>query len=48
LSSFAGIAVHDRYICYFHPGWANIAGHQTWCAHLIRDFEDAAQSWPDE
>jgi transposase len=47
LSSFAGIAVHDRYCCYFHPGWPNIAGHQACCAHLIRDFEDAAECWPD-
>lgn len=23
LPSFAGIAVHDRYSCYFHNGWAN-------------------------
>jgi transposase len=47
LPSFAGIAVHDRYACYFHDGWANLAGHQACCAHLIRDFEDAAQCWPD-
>ena len=47
LPSFAGIAVHDRYACYFHQGWQNIAGHQACCAHLIRDFEDAAESWPD-
>jgi transposase len=46
LPSFAGIAVHDRYTCYFHPGWQNIAGHQACCAHLIRDFEDATESWP--
>jgi transposase len=47
LPAFAGIAVHDRYACYFHDGWRNIAGHQACCAHLIRDFEDAAESWPD-
>ncbi len=47
LPSFAGIAVHDRYSCYFHKGWANLAGHQVCLAHLIRDFEDAAESWPD-
>ena len=47
LPSFAGIAVHDRYACYFHPSWAQLAGHQVCLAHLIRDFEDAAESWPD-
>jgi transposase len=47
LPSFAGIAVHDRYSCYFHDGWANLAGHQVCLAHLLRDFEDAAESWPD-
>jgi transposase len=47
LPAFAGIAVHDRYACYFNPAWQNIAGHQACCAHLIRDFEDAAESWPD-
>jgi hypothetical protein len=47
LPSFAGIAVHDRYACYFHHGWANLAGHQVCLAHLIRDFEDAGESWPD-
>ena len=47
LPSFGGIAVHDRYACYFHPRWQNITGHQACCAHLIRDFEDAAESWPD-
>jgi len=26
LPSFAGIAVHDRYACYFHPGWTQLAG----------------------
>jgi hypothetical protein len=47
LPAFGGIAVHDRYACYFHSGWQNITGHQACCAHLIRDFEDAAQNWPD-
>jgi hypothetical protein len=46
LPSFAGIAVHDRYSCYFHKGWASLAGHQVCLAHLIRDFEDAAECWP--
>jgi transposase len=46
LPAFAGIAVHDRYACYFRNGWANLAGHQVCLAHVIRDFEDAAESWP--
>ncbi len=46
LPGFAGIAVHDRYACYFNPAWQNITGHQACTAHLIRDFEDAAQCWP--
>jgi transposase len=36
LPAFAGIAVHDRYACYFHPGWENIAGHQACCAPPAR------------
>jgi len=47
LPAFAGIAVHDRYACYYSPAWQNIAGHQACSAHLLRDFEDAAQCWPD-
>jgi transposase len=47
LPEFAGIAVHDRYACYFSPAWQNIAGHQACCAHLLRDFEDAAECAPD-
>jgi transposase len=47
LPAFTGIAVHDRYACYFHDGWANLAGHQVCLAHLVRDFEDAAECWPD-
>jgi transposase len=46
LPAFAGIAVHDRYACYFHPGWRDIAGHQVCLAHLARDFEDAAECYP--
>ena len=38
--------MHDRYACYFHPGWTQLAGHQVCLAYLIRDFEDA-ESWPD-
>jgi len=47
LPEFAGVAVHDRYGNYFHPRWANLAGHQVCNAHLLRDFADAAESYPD-
>jgi transposase len=47
LPSFAGIAVHDRYSNYFHPRWVNLAGHQACNAHLLRDFADAAETYPD-
>jgi transposase len=31
---------------YFHDGWKDIAGNQACCSHLIRDFQDAAESYP--
>jgi hypothetical protein len=43
LPKFSGVAVSDRYVNYYHDGWGNLAGHQACCAHLVRDFEDAAQ-----
>jgi transposase len=46
LPDFTGVVVSDRYQNYFHDGWEHLAGHQACCAHLIRDFEDAAQCWP--
>jgi hypothetical protein len=46
LPGFAGVVVSDRYQNYFHDGWQHLAGHQACLAHLIRDYEDAAQSWP--
>ena len=47
LPGFAGIAVHDRYQNYFHPNWKRLAGHQVCTAHLLRDYTDAAESYPD-
>ena len=38
------VAVHDRYQNY--DAFTAIA-HQLCCAHLLRDLEDAAQSYPD-
>jgi transposase len=47
LPDFAGIVVSDRYACYFHDGWKHLAGHQACLAHILRDYQDAAESWPD-
>ncbi len=47
LPDFAGVVVSDRYTCYFHPCWEHIAGHQVCLAHIIRDYQDAAECWPD-
>lgn len=47
LPAFAGIAVHDRYGNYFHPRWDTLAGHQACTAHLLRDFADTAETYPD-
>jgi transposase len=47
LPAFGGVVVSDRYQNYFHDGWEHIAGHQACLAHLIRDFEDAAECWPE-
>jgi len=46
LPDFAGIVVSDRYANYFHSGWEHIAGNQACLAHLLRDFQDAAESYP--
>ncbi|WP_394378402.1 transposase [Saccharopolyspora spinosa] len=40
--------MHDRYSNYFHSRWENLAGHQACVAHLLRDFADAAETYPDE
>jgi len=46
LPAFAGIAVSDRYANYFHAGWEHLAGYHACLAHLIRDFQDAAETYP--
>ena len=30
----------------FHPRWEHIAGNQACLSHLIRDYEDCAESYP--
>jgi transposase len=47
LPAFTGVVASDRYQNYFHDGWEHITGHQACLAHLIRDYEDAAECWPD-
>jgi len=47
LPDFAGVVVSDRYVNYWNAGWENIAGHQACLAHILRDYEDAAETYPD-
>ena len=46
LPAFGGVVVSDRYANYFHSGWEHIAGNQACLAHLIRDYQDAAECYP--
>jgi len=46
LPDFAGVVVPGRYQNYFSPRWANIAGSQACLAHLLRDYEDCAGTYP--
>jgi transposase len=46
LPFFAGIVVSDRYQGYWSETWTAFAGHQACAAHLIRDFEDCAETYP--
>jgi transposase len=46
LPAFAGVVVSDRYANYFHKGWEHNAGNQACLAHLIRDYQDAAECYP--
>ena len=47
LPGFAGVAVSDRYQNYFSATWENLAGNQACLAHLLRDYQDCAESYPD-
>jgi hypothetical protein len=38
--------VSDRYQNYFSLRWKHIAGNQACLSHLLRDFEDGAESYP--
>jgi hypothetical protein len=46
LPDFAGIVVSDRYQNYFSSRWEHIAGNQACAAHLLRDCEDCAETYP--
>jgi transposase len=46
LPDFAGIVVSDRYQNYFHPRWEHIAGNQACLSHILRDYQDCAESYP--
>jgi hypothetical protein len=46
LPGFAGIVVSDRYQNYFHPRWEHVAGNQACLAHILRDYQDCAESYP--
>jgi transposase len=46
LPGFAGIVVSDRYQNYFNPRWEHVAGNQACLAHILRDYEDCAESYP--
>ncbi|WBB95527.1 IS66 family transposase [Solwaraspora sp. WMMA2080] len=46
--AFTGVAVHDRYTVYDQAGnFADGVRHQLCRAHLLRDLEDAAETYPD-
>jgi Transposase IS66 family len=46
LPEFAGVVVSDRYQNYFHPRWKHIAGNQACLAHILRDYQDCAETYP--
>ena len=47
LPDFAGVVVSDRYQNYFHQSWEHFAGNQACLAHLLRDYQDCAETYPD-
>jgi hypothetical protein len=46
LPGFAGVVVSDRYQNYFSARWEHIAGNQACLSHLLRDYEDCAETYP--
>jgi transposase len=45
LPDLSGTVVHDRYGVYDHRGLGRLT-HQLCCAHLLRDLQDAAETYP--
>jgi transposase len=45
LPDLTGVAVHDRYQVYDHASLGKLT-HQLCCAHLLRDLQDAAETYP--
>ena len=45
LPDFAGIVVSDRYQNYFSPRWEHVTGNQPCLSHLLRDYEDCAETY---
>jgi transposase len=45
LPDFAGVVVSDRYQNYFSSRWEHVAGNQACLSHLLRDFEDCAETY---
>ena len=46
LPFFTGIAVSDRYKGYWSGTWENLTGRQACAAHILRDLQDCAGSYP--
>ena len=46
LPFFTGIAVSDRYKGYWSETGENLAGRQACAAHILRDLQDCAESYP--
>ena len=46
LPGFAGIVVSDRYQNYFHQSWEHVAGNQACLAHILRNYQDCAETYP--
>ena len=46
LADLTGVVVHDRYALYDHRQVGDLV-HQLCCQHILRDLEDAAQTYPN-
>jgi transposase len=46
LPRFRGVIVSDRYANYFSAAWKHVAGNQACLAHIVRDYQDTAETYP--